>query len=156
GGLDCYADASSTGSGGPTVYGHVVREDGDIVLQYWAFYYDDVYSYTYPASDFIWQAPEGDWEVVSGVLGADDQPLYVGYSQHCLGQRRAWADTSRVDETHPVVHVAVGSHANYFTTGTHPIAIACIPPAAVAILLHNHLPLPVDYAFDGGAIAGPP
>jgi hypothetical protein len=54
------------------------------------------------------------------------------------------------------VYVAVGSHANYYTAGTHPIAVACIPPAAVAILLRNHLPLPVDYAFDGGATAGPP
>jgi hypothetical protein len=26
----------------------------------------------------------------------------------------------------------------------------------VAILQRNHLPLPVDYAFDGGASAGPP
>lgn len=156
GGLDCYAAASSTGGGGPTLYGRVVHEDGDTVLQYWAFYYDDVYSYTYPASDFIWQAHEGDWEVVSVVLGADEQPLYVGYSQHCLGQRRAWEDTSRVDATHPVVHVAVGSHANYFTEGTHSIPVVCIPPAAVAILQRNHLPLPVDYAFDDGAVVGPP
>jgi hypothetical protein len=156
GGLDCYAAAATTGGGGPTLYGHVVHEHGDIVLQYWAFYYDDVYSYTYPAGDFIWQAHEGDWEVVSVVLGSDEQPLYVAYSQHCSGQRHAWAATTRVDDTHPVVHVALGSHANYFTSGTHPINVACIPPAAVAILQRNRLPLPVDYAFDGGATAGPP
>jgi len=155
GGLDCYAAAAATGGGGPTLYGHVVREDGDIVLQYWAFYYDDVYSYAYPPSDFIWQAHEGDWEVVTVVLSGDEQPLYVGYSQHCLGQRRDWADTARVNDTHPVVHVAVGSHANYFTSGTHQIATACVPPAALAILRLNHLALPVDYAFDGGAVAGP-
>jgi hypothetical protein len=155
GGLDCYAAAAATG-GGPTLYGHVVHEHGDIVLQYWAFYYGDVYSYTYPAGDFIWQAHEGDWEVVSVVLGSDEQPLYVAYSQHCSGQRHAWAATTRVDDTHPVVHVALGSHANYFTSGTHPINVACIPPAAVAILQRNRLPLPVDYAFDGGATAGPP
>jgi hypothetical protein len=156
GGLDCYASAAATGAGGPTLYGHVVREDGDIVLQYWAFYYDDVYSYTYPASDFIWQAHEGDWEAVTVVLSGDEQPLYVGLSEHCLGERQDWADTNRVDDTHLVVHVAVGSHANYFTAGTHPIAVACIPPAAVAVLQANHLPLPVDYAFGGGAVAGPP
>jgi hypothetical protein len=53
GGLDCYASASDTGSGGPAVYGRVAHEDGRIVLQYWYFYYDDVYSYQYPPSNFI-------------------------------------------------------------------------------------------------------
>jgi len=155
GGLACYSAAGNQGSGGPAVYGRVARDDGRIVLQYWFFYYDDVYSYAYPPSDFIWQAHEGDWEDVSVVLSGDQQPLYVGYSQHCLGQRRGWADTPRLDGTHPIVHVAVGSHANYFSGGTHPINVACIPPAAVAILRRLGLPLPVDYAF-AGPVSGPP
>jgi len=155
GGLDCYAAAGNQGSGGPTVYGRVTHEDGDTILQYWLFYYDDVYSYMYPASDLLWQAHEGDWEEVSVVLSADEQPLFVGYSQHCLGQRRAWDLTPRWDGSHPIVHVAVGSHANYFSAGTHPINVACIPPAAIAILTAHGLPLPVDYAF-AGQTAGPP
>ncbi len=155
GGLACYAAAANQGIGGPTIYGRVVREDAEIVLQYWFFYYDDVYSYTYPPSDLIWQAHEGDWEDVNVVLSPDEQPLYVGYSQHCLGQRRAWADAPRLADTHPVVHVALGSHANYFSPGTHPIDVACIPAQAVTILHGLGLPLPVDYAFAGG-IAGPP
>jgi hypothetical protein len=155
GGLACYAAAGSQGGGGPTIYGRVAREDGEIILQYWLFYYDDVYSYTYPPSDFIWQAHEGDWENVDVVLSGDEQPLYVGYSQHCLGQRRAWVDTPRLDVTHPIVHVALGSHANYFTAGTHPINTTCIPPQALAILSALHLPLPLDHAFSGPT-AGPP
>jgi len=155
GGLDCYATASSRGSGSPTIYGHIVRENGDTILQYWFFYYDDVYSYTYPASDLFWQAHEGDWEEAMVVLGPDGQPVSVGYSQHCLGATRDWADTPRFDETHPIVHVAVGSHANYFTAGTHAINPACIPPAAIAVLRAHGLPLPVDYAFTGPT-AGPP
>jgi len=155
GGLDCYASASAEGSGGPVVYGHVVREGNEIVLQYWYFYSDDVYSYFYPPSDVFWQAHEGDWEVVSVVLSDQEQPLFVGFSQHCLGQRRSWSDTSRFDETHPIVHVAVGSHANYFSAGTHPINVACIPPQVIAILQANGLPLPVDYAFAGQEL-GPP
>jgi hypothetical protein len=154
GGLACYA-AASQGDGGPTIYGRVARENGDIILQYWLFYYDDVYSYTYPPSDFIWQAHEGDWEHVDAVLSSDEEPLYVGYSQHCSGQTRTWADTPRVDDTHPIVHVALGSHANYFTAGTHAINVACIPPQALAILNALHLPPPVDYAF-AGPTAGPP
>jgi len=154
GGLACYAAAEQPGRT-PVVYGRVARENGQIVLQYWYFYYDDVYSYAYPPSDFIWQAHEGDWEDVNVVLSGDGQPQYVGYSQHCLGQRRAWADTTRFRDTHPVVHVGVGSHANYFSSGTHPIDPSCIPAQALAILQANHLPLPVDYANEG-PIAGPP
>jgi hypothetical protein len=155
GGLDCYAAASSQGVGGPTVYGHVVHENGETILEYWFFYYDDVYSYTYPASDLFWQSHEGDWEEAMVVLSADGQPVSVGYSQHCLGQTRDWTDTPRFDDTHPIVHVAVGSHANYFTAGTHGINPACIPPAAIAVLRAHGLPLPVDYAF-AGPTAGPP
>jgi hypothetical protein len=155
GGLDCYAAANDQGGGGPTVYGRVAREDGDIILQYWLFYYDDVYSYTYPPSDLLWQAHEGDWEDVNIVLSADEQPLYVGYSQHCLGERRAWDDTTRAGDTHPIVHVAVGSHANYFDAGTHAINVACIPGQAIAVLQALHLSLPVDYAFAGPTV-GPP
>jgi hypothetical protein len=155
GGLACYTAAGNQGDGEPSVYGRVDHEDGKIVLQYWYFYYDDVYSYTYPPSDFIWQTHEGDWENVDVVLTSDEQPLFVGYSQHCLGQRRAWTDTLRVDDTHPIVHVAVGSHANYFDAGTHPISVECIPKQAIAILAAVGLPLPVDYAFPGPK-AGPP
>ena len=154
GGLACYAAAGAEGAGASVVYGRVARVAGAIVLQYWFFYYDDVYSYTYPASNFIWQAHEGDWEVVNVVLSEDEVPQFVGYSQHCLGQTRAWSTTPLLG-THPIVHVADGSHANYFTAGTHPIDIRCIPPPAIAFLLANHLPLPDDHAFDGGEVAGP-
>jgi hypothetical protein len=155
GGLACYSGAASTGGGGPAVYGRVVREDGQVVLQYWYFYYDDVDSYVYPPSDFLWQAHEGDWENVDVVLAGDGEPAFVGYSQHCLGQRRAWTDTTRFDDTHPIVHVAIGSHANYFTPGTHPIIAKCVPDQVAFVLKRIGLPLPVDYAFEGPT-AGPP
>jgi hypothetical protein len=156
GGLPCYAAAGNQGGGGPTVYGRVAREDDEIVLQYWSFYYDDVYSYTYPPSDFIWQAHEGDWEDVNVVLSDDEQPQYVGYSQHCLGQRKAWSAVPVLHDTHPIVHVALGSHANYFDVGTHPINLDCIPKQARAIFQpQGPLPPPLDYTF-AGPIAGPP
>ena len=155
GGLACYAAAGSEGDGASVVYGRVARPAGAIVLQYWYFYYDNTYSYAYPPSNFIWQAHEGDWEVVNVVLSDDEEPEFVGYSQHCRGQRRSWATTPQLG-THPVVHVAAGSHANYFSTGAHPIQIACIPPAALAFFQASGLPLPVDRSFDGGEVAGPP
>jgi hypothetical protein len=154
GGLACYAAAASEGHGSSVVYGRVARPQGAIVLQYWYFYYDNTYSYAYPPSDFIWQAHEGDWEVVNVVLSEDDEPQYVGYSQHCRGQRRAWSTTPKLGN-HPIVNVAAGSHANYLSAGVHPIQIACIPPPALAFFQASGLPLPVDRSYDGGEIAGP-
>ncbi len=155
GGLACYVTAWTKGHGAPVVYGRVARLEDRMVLQYWYFYYDNTYSYTYPPSDLLWQAHEGDWEVVNVVLTATEAPLYVGYSQHCTGARRSWAVTPRAAETHPIVYVAIGSHANEFSPGVHPIPIQCIPTAAIALLRQLRLPLPHDVAGVGD-VAGPP
>jgi hypothetical protein len=158
GGLACYAAAWEDEPGAPVVYGRVARlEDEDrIVLQYWYFYYDNVYSYVYPPANVIWQAHEGDWENVNVVLDEEGQPIQAGYSRHCTGEVRAWADTPRWNGTHPIVHVAAGSHAAFFEPGVHPIAPRCLPPGALALLQQAGLPPPVDYAFPGGDVAGPP
>jgi hypothetical protein len=150
GGVDCYAAAWNEGSGGPVVYGHVAH-DGDHTV-HWLFYYDDLYSYAYPPSNFIWQAHEGDWEVVNVVLDEDEQPVSAAYSQHCLGDTRTWANMTRVGGTHPVVYVALGSHANYFEAGTHPINLDCVPLPALAILSQLRLPPPDDHMVDGPVI----
>jgi hypothetical protein len=155
GGLACYQSAWLEDSGGPALYGRAFHTGGEIVLQYWYFYYEDVYSYFYPPSDVIWQAHEGDWEVVNVVLSESEQPLLVAYSQHCLGERRSWDELKPVGGTHPVVHVAVGSHANYFEAGTHAIERRCIPAPVLSFLAGIGLPPPADHAFDGGAVLGP-
>ena len=156
GGLECYTDSWNQGAGSSTVYGRVAHQDGQTILQYWYFYYDDVYSYYYPFEDILWQAHEGDWEVVNVVLDEDEQPLSVGYSQHCLGQQRDWAHTSKWDGTHPIVYVALGSHANYFTSGKHQFNLACIPDPVKYVLFNVlHIPIPDDYTGEG-KIAGPP
>lgn len=156
GGLTCYAAAWAADDGPSALYGRVVHLPGATVLQYWYFYYDDVYSYLYPPNDFIWQAHEGDWEVVNVVLSTAGRPDEVAYSQHCLGQRRAWSSAPLWNGTHPVVYVALGSHANYLGPGTHQFNVACIPPAALALLAQAGLPLPVDYTSPLGPTAGPP
>ena len=155
GGLSCYGAAWDEGSGGPLVYGRVAHAGDHTVLQYWYFYYDDVYSYPFVPSGLLWQAHEGDWEVVNVVLSADDEPQFVGYSQHCLGQRRDWSATARFDGTHPIVHVALGSHANYFSTGLHPFNLACVPLQVQAILGQFGLPMPADVVGAGDTL-GPP
>ena len=128
--LPCY-DAIDTGPA--TLYGRVDVRAGTIVLQYWLFYVDDLWSLQYPPTGLVWQAHEGDWEVVTVVLDEDQQPIEAAYSQHCTGQRKAWAAVQKVGD-HPVAYVANGSHANLFAPGTRPIARQCIPAQALALL----------------------
>ncbi len=100
----------------PTTYAHVTTEAGigdRLALQYWFFY---------PFNDFT-NKHEGDWEMVQLVFAAEDAaqaldqtPIEVGYSQHEGLEVARWDDAKLevVDGSHPVVHAAAGSHANYF------------------------------------------
>ena len=151
-GVACYNNAEQAGDPRSVVYARVARRPHKTVLEYWYFYYDDFYSYDYPPDDLFWQAHEGDWEVVSVVLDrGTQQPLYAAYSQHCTGERRAWDDVER-SGSHPVDHVAIGSHANLFEAGSHPVATQCIPPAALQILAASGLPAPVDRSGAGRVV----
>jgi hypothetical protein len=152
--VECYRAAWAAHDAPSVVYARVVYRPRHVVLQYWYFYYDDLYSYDYPPDPLFWQAHEGDWEAVTVVLSRHgQQPQYAAYSQHCTGERRAWSAMERVG-SHPVDHVAIGSHANLLDTGSHPVAPACIPPDALAILQANGLPAPVDRA-GAGQMLGP-
>jgi RsiW-degrading membrane proteinase PrsW (M82 family) len=98
---------SPTTSGLPvTAYAHVIRDQDHhkIVIQYWLFYY---------YNDWF-NKHEGDWELIQVILDQNEQPEWIVLSQHHGGTRRAWADATIEDKTHPVVYVASGSHANYF------------------------------------------
>ena len=100
----------------PTAYAHVATDPshpGELALQYWLFYvYND------------WNnLHEGDWEMVQLVFDASTAgaalqkaPVEIGYSQHEGAERASWDDSKleRVDGTHPVVHPADGSHANFY------------------------------------------
>jgi hypothetical protein len=101
----------------PTVYAHVVATDpghpGQLALQYWLYYVFNDWNNTH----------EGDWEMIQLVFDADDarealsrEPVTVGYSQHEGAERATWGEDKLevVQETHPVVYPAAGSHANFF------------------------------------------
>jgi hypothetical protein len=100
----------------PTVYAHVATDPGHpgkLALQYWLFYVFNDWNNLH----------EGDWEMIQLVFDASSAaqalkgaPAEVGYSQHEGAERAGWNDDKleRVDGTHPVVHPAVGSHANFF------------------------------------------
>lgn len=122
----CYAAAQEAHGTSPVIYGAVFRTKTRIDLQYWLWYpYDDYVSARQPAGD-VWQVHEGDWESVSVILDRAGRPLTVALSAHCEGTRRAWSGVRR-KATHPVVYVALGSHANYFGAGVHPHDPVCWP-----------------------------
>ena len=157
GDLACYA-AGAAHDPGVTVYGRAAREGKNIVLQYWLFYYDNLYSYPFLPPGAIWQSHEGDWEVVNIVLSKAKRthsnarrPVSVGLSQHCAGETRPWAKTE-LRHGHPTVYVALGSHANYFEPGVHEIDRACLPAEVVGFFQQAGLPLPADVAAPGQAV----
>ena len=100
----------------PAVYAHVATETGrpgKLALQYWLFYVFNDWNNLH----------EGDWEMIQLVFDAStpaqalrQPPVEVGYSQHEGAERAAWDDDKLelVDGTHPVVHPAAGSHANFY------------------------------------------
>ncbi|MFL6177404.1 MAG: hypothetical protein ACJ715_12200 [Ornithinibacter sp.] len=109
-----WADEETAGSA-PTTYARVVSEQGrpGLAVQYWLYY---------PFNDFN-NKHESDWEMIQVEFAASDaatalqqQPTRVGYSQHEGVEIATWGDTKLevVDGTHPVVHPAAGSHANYY------------------------------------------
>jgi hypothetical protein len=96
------------------VYGRTARERGRTYLQYWAFYPDN------PQDRGIVRTGrhEGDWELVQLRLGADGRPSVATYVQHSWAERCGWEQVERAGEV-PIVYVANGSHAAYFSAGVH-------------------------------------
>lgn len=143
--LDCYATADAAHALPAAVYGAHFTIGQRVVLEYWLFYPFDLFQIAgTPPLDQFWQDHEGDWEAVAVVLDKAAKPLYVATSRHCGGARRDWARTQRRG-THPVVYVALGSHANYFRPGEMALERSCWPKVALAIydaykvLLRDHV-----------------
>jgi hypothetical protein len=98
------------------VYGHARRDAaGRLWLQYWLFYY---YNDFQLLGDIGGGKHEGDWELVQIRLGPSEQPEQAVFTQHNLAQSKAWAAVRKAGNT-PLVYVARGSHANYFSAGSH-------------------------------------
>jgi hypothetical protein len=105
----------------PRAYARVVTDPtypGQLALQYWLFYV---------FNDFN-DKHEGDWEMIQLNFDAHNasealrkKPALVGFSQHEGAESAHWGESKLeiVDETHPVVYPALGSHANYYTSALH-------------------------------------
>lgn len=147
--IPCYASAQAAHGGISMDYGAAFRRGNRIALQYWLFYPYDAYSPTVPAGQ-IWQVHEGDWESVSVILDKQGRPLWVGLSRHSEGARRAWA-TAPKRGGHPLVYVALGSHANYFDAGVQPFSPLWVPKQLIQII-RSLGALPADHTGKGRVI----
>jgi hypothetical protein len=147
--VSCYADAEAAHHSRPTVYGAAFRRGKRIALQYWFFYPFDDYSPTVPAGD-LWQVHEGDWESVSVLLDRTGKPLVVGLSRHGAGALRDWAKVPKRG-SRPLVYVALGSHANFFGPGEHPLDPRMVPPQLIAVIKAFEQP-PVDHTGKGKVV----
>jgi len=103
----------------PVYYGRVLYETDSesnrwTILQYHFFYAFNDWRLAANGMNHH----EGDWEMVAVYL-KNDQPYAVLFSQHGAGNLEKWEtvdvvfDTKGRSTTHPLVYVALGSHANY-------------------------------------------
>jgi hypothetical protein len=103
----------------PVYYSRVASWD-DVEGNHWKILQ---YHYFYAFNDWRLAANginhhEGDWEMVAVYL-KNDKPYSVLLSQHGTGAMELWQDVRCVKEkdgketTHPLIYVALGSHANY-------------------------------------------
>lgn len=103
----------------PVYYGRVTRRQDDernhwTSLQYHFFY---AFNDWRLAANGI-NHHEGDWEMVAVYL-KNDEPYSVLFSQHGSGAMELWKNVRRAmdqdgkETTHPIIYVALGSHANY-------------------------------------------
>ena len=117
-------------------HGHVVRQDGWIVLRYWLFYaFNDWRSNVFGANDH-----EADWEKIFVYLSESESgevsPEWVAYAAHEeTGDdlRRRWDDPEleKVGE-HPVAYSCAGSHATRYSRGEYLTELAFPLPRAFA------------------------
>ena len=131
----CYAATEAAHRAGPVVYGAAFRSGSRIALQYWIWYPWNPYSTTVPPGE-LWQVHEGDWEAVSVIVDLRGKPLLVGYSQHSKGKRRDWSRAPK-QGLHPLVYVALGSHANYFTPGVQRFDPRVVDPLLISVIQQN-------------------
>jgi hypothetical protein len=108
-------------------YARVVRDPHYVVLQYLFFYaMNDWRSSFSGVNDH-----EADWEQVfvylEEVSPGDLRPAWVAYAAHSAGGddlRRRWDDPElTIEDGHPVVYAAAGSHAAYFRPGEYLVAV---------------------------------
>lgn len=139
-------------------YGHVTRDGGYVILQYWYFYAMNDWRSTFGGVN----DHEADWEQVTVFLTESElTPVWVAFSSHDeVGDdlRRRWddPDIEFVDGNHPVVYAGAGSHSGAYLRGEYLISAAVPLPGWMGSVRSSILRiLPWYREDDSGAIGIP-
>ena len=100
----------------PAIYGRVTSQDGHLVTQYWFFY---VYNQWNDVHEGDWEMAQLDFGPVSIEQAMADGPRTYAYAQHEGSEYATVGDNDAKlvrDGDHPVVFVAEGSHASFFSS----------------------------------------
>jgi hypothetical protein len=139
-------------------YGHVSREAGYVILQYWYFYAMTDWRSTFGGVN----DHEADWEQVTIYLAEEGlKPAWVAFSSHDeVGDdlRRRWddPDIEFVDGTHPVVYAGAGSHSGAYLRGEYLISAAVPLPGWLATVRRSLLRIFPWHKDDGSGAVGIP
>lgn len=104
--------------GHPEDFREEAAKGARILIQYWFFYRYNEWQRPI-LTGTLTQRHQGDWEFVTVGLDRGAAPLFLGYSAHCGGTWRGWSQVEPApggSRVHPLVAVALGSHANYVNT----------------------------------------
>jgi hypothetical protein len=104
---------------------HVGEDLVDIIDLVYFFYYP--YNLGKSVLYTVWESHVGDWEHVTVRLmwGYDDQtgwslqPVQIYLSAHDFGGIYEWDEIPKINDTHPVVYSAAGSHGVWAIAGAH-------------------------------------
>ncbi len=137
----------------PCCYGRVTHAGGWIALQYVFFYAMNDWRSTFDGVN----DHEADWEQVMLYLdGESCEPVWVAYASHDHSGddlRRHWTDPELIRQgSRPVIFVAAGSHASYFSAGDYLTSVSAGSRLVVGVQrgLRRLVRLPSD--VDGIAI----
>jgi hypothetical protein len=99
----------------PTTYAHLAKDPdhpGKLAMQYWLYYTFNDFSDKHEGD---WEMAQVDFEASSAEEALTKAPYEVDLAQHAGGERSEWTDPKLEKQgKHPVIHVATGSHADYF------------------------------------------
>jgi hypothetical protein len=103
------------GDRGPTVYAHVARDrryPGKLAVEYWFYWTFNDFTDKHESD---WEMAQVDFYAATPRQALKAGPYEVDLAQHAGGERSAWDDSKLEKQgTHPVAHIATGSHAAYF------------------------------------------
>ncbi|MFS1511559.1 Vps62-related protein [Chengkuizengella sp. SCS-71B] len=94
----------------------VDKENGVTDITYWVFY---PYNRGKSVIDTIWGNHVGDWEHISIRLNESYEPVQIYLPSHNFGELYSWNEIQKVENTHPIVYSAWGSHGHWKDPGVH-------------------------------------